>query len=351
MSSDMPFGCGPAAIRALGEPSARGVLRAVPEDFQVFELLSFVPTEQGAHWLLEVEKRGLTTRDAVAAVAKYFGVRRKDVGYAGLKDKSAVVRQWLSVPVVPDRLVGTDTQLADGLQVIAAHRHDRKLRQGGGAGNRFVVRLTGIDGDAEDIERRLQRCAREGVPNYFGPQRFGFDNVVQARDFLSGRRHCQDRYLRGLLISSARAELFNRLLARRVGEATWDRAIDGEVLNLAGSRSWFQCDQPADPGILQRLEEHDIHPTGPLWGKGEPPTRGVALTLEREAVAGDAELRDGLVRIGARQDRRSLRCPVTDLTWAWEGPATLCLRFGLGPGSYATALVRELVRLDAESST
>ncbi|MEC9340021.1 MAG: tRNA pseudouridine(13) synthase TruD [Pseudomonadota bacterium] len=343
--SEEPFGCGASAARALGTPQARATLRATAEDFQVFERLSFAPKGEGNHWLLEVEKSGLTTRDAVAALARHFGVRRKDVGYAGLKDKQAVARQWLSVPLVPGREPSAGQNPARGLRVTAVHRHDRKLRQGGGAGNRFVLRLTRFEGDRADVEERLRRCASQGIPNYFGPQRFGIGdgNVLRARAMFSGERPCNDRFLRGLLISAARAELFNRLLSIRVRDGTWNGIIDGDVINLAGSRSWFRCENCADADLVDRARVLDIHPTGPLWGEGDPPSDAVALALEREAVACDPVLRDGLAGIGAKQDRRALRCPVQGLTWQWSEQDTLELEFSLGSGSYATAVVRELV--------
>ena len=341
---DSPLGCGAAAVRALGPPRTRAVLRASRDHFQVSELLSFEPRGTGAHWLLEVEKTGITTRAAVAALARHFAVRPKDVGYAGLKDKDAVARQWLSVPVVPDRLPQVGQSPAPGITLTAVHRHDRKLRQGAGAGNRFLLRLTGVQGERAELETRLHRCAARGVPNYFGPQRFGLgnENVDRARALLSGARPANDRFVRGILISAARAELFNRLLCVRVEQGSWDRIIDGEAVNLAGSRSWFRCENSDAPDLEQRLSAQDIHPTGPLWGQGEPPTRGAAGALEQAVAASDPVLRDGLEQIGARHDRRPLRCRVTDLAWTWLDAATLQLSFVLGSGSYATAVVREL---------
>ncbi|RZA12538.1 MAG: tRNA pseudouridine(13) synthase TruD, partial [Lysobacteraceae bacterium] len=185
--------------------------------------------------------------------------------------------------------------------------------------------------------------AARGVPNYFGGQRFGRkgDNVQQAMAMFAGRRVKREE--RGMLLSAARSELFNRVLSARVDAGYWDAALDGDVWLLHGSRSVFGP-EPLTDALLARLRDFDIHPTGPLWGEGEPRSRAAALELELAALEGDtaARLRKGLEGAGLRQERRALRLRPTGLAWQWAGDDALELRFTLPPGSYATTVLREL---------
>jgi tRNA pseudouridine13 synthase len=191
-------------------------------------------------------------------------------------------------------------------------------------------------------EARLHAIGARGVPNYFGVQRFGRDgdNVAQARAMFAGRR--VDRHRRSLLLSAARAQIFNGVLAERVERGTWDAALDGEIWALAGSHSWFGP-EPFTPELAARLARFDIHPSGPLWGEGEPPSRAEAGALEREIAAGQDALVRGLVAARMTQDRRPLRLRPRDLSWRWLDAATLELAFELPAGSYATVVVRELL--------
>lgn len=146
-----------------------------------------------------------------------------------------------------------------------------------------------------------------------------------------------------MLLSAARSELFNRVLAVRVEAGNWDAALDGEVWMLDGSRSVFGP-EPFTPELQARLEAFDIHPSGPLWGEGELRSTGAARELELAALAGDtaSRLRAGLERAGLKQERRALRLRPTELAWTWRDDGALELRFVLPPGCYATTVLAEL---------
>jgi tRNA pseudouridine13 synthase len=181
------------------------------------------------------------------------------------------------------------------------------------------------------------------VPNYFGEQRFGRggDNVAKALAMFGGRRVRRDE--RTLLLSAARSQLFNRVLAARVQAGSWDRALEGEVWILDGSRSVFGP-EPWDDTLAARLAAFDIHPSGPLWGAGAPRATDEALAVETAALD-DAEslaLRQGLERAGLKQERRALRLRPADLAWEWPAADRLRLAFALPPGTYATAVLAEL---------
>ena len=339
MSADNPATSLP---HAYGLPAATASLRRSPEDFQVEEDLGFEPEGEGEHLWLWVEKRGANTDQVARQLARIAGVRQRDVSYAGLKDRHAVTRQWLSIHQ-PRGDVEQAARWHDAQwRVLRAAKARRKIRRGGLGGNRFLITLRAMKGDSADLEARLGRIAQHGVPNYFGEQRFGHDNIARAEAMARGELRVADRHLRGVYLSSLRSALFNAVLARRVQDSSWDRALEGEALNLDGSRSFFIADI-IDEVILHRLATGDVHPTGPLWGRGEPPSHGEALARELAAIAPCPELwRQACIEAGMEQERRSLRLAVTDLGWQWDGDQVLQLEFKLRAGAYATAVIREV---------
>jgi len=330
--------------RAYGETAAVGVIRAVPEDFQVDEIIPMEPDGTGEHCLLQVEKRNSNTDWVAGLLARHAGVPRQDVSYAGMKDRNAVTRQWFSV-----RLAGRDAPdwhalESTDLRLLRITRHGRKLRTGALVGNRFRLRVTAVKVDGDGLEQRLQRIKQGGIPNYFGEQRFGHQggNLRQARRLLEGGGQHISRNKKGIYLSAARSLLFNRVLASRIEAGAWDRPLSGDWMALAGSRSGFRLDGPPDEAILQRCREMDIQPTGPLWGSGEPLVSDRVLRLESACLAPCGLWREGLERQGLKQERRPLRMPAGDLSWVIR-EREMTLSFTLPKGSYATMLLRELI--------
>jgi len=330
--------------RACGEPPLTARLRASPEDFQVEEILGYDPDGAGEHLLLWVEKRGANTDWVARELAKFAGVPPVAVGYAGLKDRHAVTRQTFSVQLAGRPDPDWSTFPHAEVTVLAATRHSRKLKRGALRGNRFVLVLREVVGDRAQAESVLQRIVTHGVPNYFGEQRFGREggNVAQARAMFAGRR--VDRDKRSMLLSAARSQIFNQVLATRVERACWDTPLEGEVWSLAGSRSWFGP-EPFSDALAERLAHGDIHPSGPLWGQGEPPTQGDAGALEREIGAAHGDLVAGLAAARMDQERRPLRLLPGHLRWRWLSDAALELSFELPAGAYATVVVREVAAI------
>mgnify|MGYP003412263822 CR=1 FL=1 len=232
----------------------------------------------------------------------------------------------------------------EGYRVLAVARHGRKLRPGSHRGNRFAIRIRDTDGEPAAIEARLQVIGDAGVPNYFGPQRFGRDegNLARARAWSDGGDAPRDRIQRGFALSAARSELFNRVLDERVRRGDWDRLLAGEAVMLDGRRSFFAAPM-VDATLEDRCRRMDIHPSGPLWGRGESPATGTARDVE-DAVLGRAP---GLARLleseRLDQERRSLRLPVRSLRWTQEAGALL-VEFELPRGTFATAVLHELLR-------
>ncbi len=330
--------------RALGAPEASARLRACAEDFRVDELRDGEPDGEGEHLLLHIRKRNRNTEEVARALARQAGVRARDVSYCGLKDRVAVTTQWFSVWLPGKADPDWSPLLGDDLELLGQARTRRKLQRGGLRGNRFSLVLREVRGDRTALEERLAVVAKQGVPNYFGEQRFGRDggNLAAAVAMFGGRR-VKDRHRRGLLLSAARSFLFNEVLAARVRAGNWNQALPGEALQLSGSRSFFVVDE-IDEAIEARLTSGDVLPSGPLWGRGGLPSAAAARAVEEQALAACGDFREGLEKAGLKQERRALRLAVADLRWRWlaEG-RDLQLTFDLPAGTYATAVLRELI--------
>ncbi|MGH8432963.1 MAG: tRNA pseudouridine(13) synthase TruD [Pseudomonas sp.] len=331
--------------RAHGEAAGRAVLKATAEDFQVDEVLDIPLAGEGEHLWLWVEKRGLNTEDAARRLARAAGVPLKLISYAGLKDRQALTRQWFSLHLPGKADPDLAAAESETLSILKVVRHKRKLHRGAHAANGFTLRLTQLTGDPTALEARLQQIAAQGVPNYFGTQRFAYQggNVLQARDFASRKELPEQRNLRSRLLSAARSYLFNQVLAARVADGTWQQARVGDLLAFTDSRSFFPAGEAecSDP----RLTILDLHPTGPLWGAGESPTAGATHILEQAVAESEPALRDWLVAAGMAHERRILRLPIGGLTWHYPEPDILQLEFVLPAGCFATVMVRELVDL------
>jgi tRNA pseudouridine13 synthase len=340
-----------SARARLNEPQARAhgpavlaaAIRTTPEDFRVDELDAFAASGQGEHLMLTVEKRGMNTAFAAQRIARWAGVPEAAIGYAGLKDRHAVTRQRFCVHLPKKQAPDPAALESPELRVLGAEWHARKLPRGALAGNRFALRLRDVEGDRAAIDARLQAIAARGVPNYFGEQRFGREgaNVASALAMFGGRRVRREE--RSLLLSAARSELFNRVLAARVRATCWDTPLDGDVWMLEGSRSVFGP-EPWNDTLAARLAAFDIHPTAPLWGSGPLRTEGAARALEEAVVAEPPGLAlcAGLEAAGLRQERRATRLRPTDLAWDWPAADVLALTFALPPGAYATTVLAEL---------
>jgi tRNA pseudouridine13 synthase len=326
---------------AHGGAPITGRIRVEPGDFRVDEELGFEPTGAGEHAFLFIEKTEANTEWVARRLAEKAGVAPMGVGYAGLKDRHAVTRQNFSVHL-PGKADPDWTALSiPGVRVLAASRHDKKLKRGVHRGNRFRIRVRDVEGDREAVERRLAVIRERGVPNYFGEQRFGRDagNIAQARAYFAGKR--MRRNESSLAISAARSLLYNAALAARVADGSWDCGLEGEVWMLAGTHSIFGP-EPWTVELARRLAAFDIDPTGPLIGAGELRTTGLARAIEEAAIEPYRDLADGLARAGLVQQRRALRLRVQGLAHAWEGDSTLVLDFHLPAGAFATVVLREL---------
>lgn len=327
--------------RALKTPPISGRIRTVAEDFIVEELPAFEASGEGEHLLLTIQKRGMNTVFCAQHIARWAGVDEREVSYAGMKDRHALTTQRFSVrlpkKISPDIAVLN----TDDCTVLDATWHSRKLARGALAGNRFVLTLRNINASHIELENALQHIKTQGVPNYFGEQRFGQEqaNVGKALGMFEGRR--VDRAKRSIYLSAARSYLFNHVLASRVEQGNWNQALLGEVWMLEGTKSIFGPESLSEE-LTRRLFALDIHPTGPMWGAGELRSQEQVLDIESKLPEQFEVICRGLEKADLHQERRALRLLAKDFTWAFCDEDVLQLRFELPPGAYATSILAEL---------
>ena len=333
--------------RGHGPPPGRAALSAAPEDFRVAEVEKFRPAGEGIHAWLRVRKRGVNTEEVAAALARAAGAPRSAVGYAGMKDRLAVAVQWFSVDLAGRAEPRWEALESDTVEVLEVARHRRKLRRGALLGNRFEIVLRDAAVSRDGLDARLRAIRAGGVPNYFGPQRFGRDgaNLRLARSLLVERRRIRDRHRRGVALSAARAHVFNRVLAARVAAGAWAAPVTGDVMMLDGRGSVFGLER-VDEEAAARVARGEIHPTGPLWGRGARLVAGAARDIEDRAMAEAAPLCEGLERERLSQDRRALRVNVRGIEGRIEPQGRVALAFTLPPGAYATTVLREIFSID-----
>lgn len=338
---------------ALGAPQVAAVFKRSAEDFRVNEDLGFELSGEGEHLCLHIRKTEVNTQHVVRHLARLANVRERDIGYAGLKDHMGVCEQWLSIYQAQPQELDFSSLSEIGVEVLSSIRNSRKIRRGSHRSNGFRIVMrdlvsagaTPLQKKAlqDDLEMRLTQIRAEGVPNYFGEQRFGHahSNILMAQRLFSGELRLKKGFKRGMLLSAARSFVFNAVLSERVTQRNWNQHVAGDVMNLAGTGSVFEAPQ-WDDTLAARLAAKDIHPTGPLWGKGALRSSAAAAELEMAVAAAHLGLCKGLEAAGLEQSRRSLRLIAADLQWLWLDDDSLELSFALPPGTYATAVLREL---------
>lgn len=324
------------------KPMASGIFKAQAEDFKVYEALGFELSAEGEHVWLYVEKRGQNTLDLCKEIAAKLNISPKQISYSGLKDKHAITRQWLSICTAKE--MNYLALVLDKANVLIAKRHTHKLKRGAHRANEFEIVLRDIS-RPKALDKALGRIEKHAVPNYFGEQRFGNsgNNIKQAVRMFSGALKV-GRHQRGLYLSAARAYLFNEVLSERVSRQIWNKGIQGDVMMLAGSNSFFQTDA-IDDVLEKRLAEFDIHPSIPLWGKGSLATSFEAHKLESDIIRQYPQLTAGLESYGLRQQRRASRLIVQALEHVWLNKTTLKIKFSLVRGAFATTVLRQLLTI------
>ena len=313
---------------AYGEVTLSGKLKLLAEDFIVDEELSFEPTGEGEHLLLHVRKRDQNTNWVAKEIARHLNIESFEVGYAGLKDRRAVTTQWFSVPNVA--YVENETKLnklwCDDIQCLEMIRHQRKIRRGDITFNHFKIRLKELEGDLVGLEEKIKNVFKNGIPNYFGEQRFGKqrNNLIEVDTVLFARKRVP-QFTKSILMSAARSWLFNLVLAERIRKDNWNKTIEGD--------------------ITEQVNEREIS-TGPMWGRGRLKTTDAALELETNAITEFKEWQSKLEYLGLKQERRALIIYPANTSFELNVAAQeLQLNFSLTKGCYATSVIREILNV------
>ncbi|MFD1806698.1 tRNA pseudouridine(13) synthase TruD [Pasteurella oralis] len=318
------------------------LLKAECADFIVKEHLGYEMTGEGEFVVVKIRKTDCNTLFVGEKLAQFVGISARYMGYAGLKDRKAVTEQWFCLHMPGQPTPDFSQFQVEGVEILAVTRHNRKIRTGSLDGNYFEILLRGVQA-TDALKVRLENVKKWGFPNYFTEQRFGRDghNLTQALRWTKGEIKVKERKKRSFYLSAARSEVFNLVVSERIKLQFVQQVLPGDILQLQGSHSWFQANENEDFAALQvRLENQDILLTAPLIGEQNLP----ATVLENQLV----EQHQVLLKLMAQEHIKAARRPILmqpqDLWWEFVEQG-LKLYFYLPAGSYATALVRELVNV------
>lgn len=325
-----------------GEPQQPGQLKANFTDFIVREELGYPLTDEGEFITVKVRKTNANTLFVGEKLAEFLGFSAKQMSYAGLKDRHAVTEQWFCFHQPGQNLPDFTDFALEGVEILAVTRHQRKIRVGALAGNHFELLLRGVV-QTDDLEQRLVHIQQYGFPNYFTEQRFGRDghNLTQALRWAAGEIQVKDRKKRSFYLSSARSEVFNLVVSERIQAQLINQVLAQDILQLAGSNSWFVANEAELDDLQRRLDSGDLLLTAPLIGDRteQSPPREQALLAQHHALL--ALMRQERMAPA----RRAMLARAHQFNWQYEAEG-LRLRFFLEAGSYATALVRELIKVE-----
>ncbi|MRR06741.1 MAG: tRNA pseudouridine(13) synthase TruD [Deltaproteobacteria bacterium] len=385
-----------------------GIIKETPEDFKVTEIPLYLPCGEGEHAYVEIEKRGLTTLEAIRRIARSLGISERDIGYAGLKDARGVTRQTLSIPRVDtEQLLSLSLQ---GIKILSANRHRNKLKTGHLAGNHFSIRVRAIESDArEKAEAVLSVLSERGVPNYFGSQRYGglgnshhIGRAILLRDFKGAIdaimgdpakvrddtwRQAVENYHRGdragtlehfpghcrterevlhrlikrpeaferaldavsprlkkLYLSAYQSSLFDQILEQRLERI--DTIEDGDLAYRHDNGACFLVEDSA--AEAERAREFSISPTGPMFGCKMKLPAGKPLQAEEKVLLEESVTLEAFNLPGGLRlegERRPLRVPLQNLSTSLDIDG-LVLNFSLPRGVYATSVLREIMKTE-----
>ena len=324
-------------------PKQTALLKAECADFVVKENLGYSMAGEGEFVAVRVRKTDANTLFVGEKLAQFAGISARNMSYAGLKDRRAVTEQWFSLQM-PGKTTPDfgDFQL-EGIEILEVTRHNRKIRTGSLDSNYFEILLRDAM-ETDDLKVRLENLSKFGFPNYFTEQRFGRDgyNLTQALRWAKGEIQVKDRKKRSFYLSAARSEVFNLVVSERLKQGVANRVLPNDIVQLSGSHSWFVADEKEDLNVLQlRLEQGDLQLTAPLIGETAQP----ACSLENDIVQQHQDIVNLMKQERLKPARRPLLMKPKDFNWQFEETG-LRLKFYLPAGSYATALVRELVNIE-----
>ncbi len=322
-------------------------IRQKPEHFQVVEILPFEPEGEGTHAWLYIEKINTNTDWLATELAKFAGIKPVDVGYAGLKDRHGITRQWFSVNLQGIEEPNWSDFENDNITIVTHTYHGKKLKRGVLKGNRFKLTLSNLAGEQAVWQSLLEGVKKNGVPNYFAEQRFGhhMNNLQRVQAWFEQGKKPKKRNQKSIYLSAARSWLFNLIVAERIEQQQFDQALTGDLMLLTGTKSSHFVVEELDGTIEQRLAEHDIEATAVLSGRGQPQNSADSLAIEQQVLAPWSTWLEGLERAGVDRSYRPIRLMPHDMNWQFTDEDNLIIEFELTAGSYATSVLRELAMI------
>ena len=339
---------------AWSKPPVAGELKSSPQDFYVEEELGFEPEGKGEHLYLFIEKQGVNTEFLARLIAKYADLAGNKVTYSGLKDRHAVTRQWFCLHVLNQVIdiqalmsaISAELRDDESIKLVQMERHPRKLKVGVHKTNRFVLRLRHLTGNLDDLKDRLALVALEGVPNYFGPQRFGINgnNLEQGARWLAKGPNPKKRLTKteSFWLSAIRSWFFNQALSDQVASGLWGQVFIDDRVQLQGTQSSFKVEE-LDANLLRRLHQLDLHPQLPLANKGALSDTSILRAHSMEqSWKQDDDLLDQLCQLSLGREQRSTRVIPENMVWELLNEQ-LIVQFSLPKGCFATSVLRELI--------
>lgn len=324
--------------------------RRQAQDFQLQEFLGFAPEGQGEHLWLWVQKCEQNTPWVAEQIAKVAGVRARDLGYAGLKDRHSLSCQWFSVwcPQHQPEEALAHFAWPPGIQILKMVRHARKLKRGVHLGNHFQLELAfvGLDAQARtQIHTNVQRLQTEGMANYFGYQRFGHQghNLLQAEAWRLQQRRAPKRQQKGFYLSGMRAWLFNAYLDQQIRAGTWLQAQAEQTYQVGQGYSQFRAQSQDITDIQARIAQGQLHPCAPLWGalpKSPLAAQEAAFLQQYEPWC------TWLAQQGLHLEQRATRVYPQNLQWQWLDEQSARLTVSLPRGSFVTVLLQHLAAIE-----
>jgi len=305
------------------------------EDFIVDEVALGEFKGKGNYLILHVKKQELTTWDMVAIFAEYLAIPAQKIGYAGLKDKHATTTQYISVDASHEKLLKKFHHKQ--IKILSSKRHSHGIRMGDLKGNRFSINLHFVDNiDSGRIEKVARKIAKNGLPNYFGYQRFGRDgdSIQQAKDMIKGDVFIEDTKIKNFLISIYQSTFFNDWLRERVNHSVKNN--NDKFMLLEGDVYIDSKGKYSTPKIIptREFEAKKLVPTGLLCGRDVFRARDAAQKIEKDF---DDEF---LQEKGYR--REALIYPQDIVCNYVRKQTMLNISFTLPKGSYATVFLESI---------
>lgn len=352
----------PLPRRTAALPGCGGQIRVHLEDFEVEEVPKYLPSGSGEHLYLWIEKRDVSGTWLKRMLANSLGISARDIGMAGLKDRRAVTRQWISVPKIAESKISNITgDSGERVRVLDAALHGNKLRTGHLHGNRFRLVIRGVVPDAhERVSAKVAFLAEHGQPNFYGSQRMGHGGSTLAAGWALSRGeqrrarvampdgaihqiNLRDRQLRRLAASALQSEVFNRVLQRRMETGCLDQILLGDVCRKRETGGTFNTEDVTREQT--RLDAGELVITGPMWGPKMRRATEAAGELEADVLAASGLDDAAFSAIGhlAAGTRRPMVVWPTEVAVEPVTGDAVSVRFTLPAGSFATVFIHELI--------